>query len=88
MPELDAVEGFQKVIDTINQLKPDFVLTVGDLVKDALGQTYGRADSLYNLYREKSAGFEIPVYNTIGNHEIFGWYRKEDEITGNPEFGK
>lgn len=88
MPELNAVEGFQKVIDTINLLKPDFVLTGGDLVKDALGQTYGRADSLYNLYKEKSSEFEMPVYNTMGNHEIFGWHRDEEEIKDDPEFGK
>ncbi|MFO7670024.1 MAG: hypothetical protein R6W31_10235, partial [Bacteroidales bacterium] len=33
-PELNAVAGFQKAIDTINQIRPDFVLTGGDLVMD------------------------------------------------------
>jgi len=45
-PELEAVEGFRKAIDTINALHPDFVLTGGDLVMDALDETYGRADPL------------------------------------------
>jgi Icc protein len=87
-PELNAVEGFQKAIDTLNMIKPDFIITGGDLVMDAAEQTYGRADSLYNLYKETSAGLNMPVYNTVGNHEIFGWYMDEEEITGHPEFGK
>lgn len=87
-PELNAVEGLQKAIDTINKLNPDFVLTGGDLVMDALGQTFGRADSLYNLYKEVSGGFDMPVYNTMGNHEIFGWYRDEQEIRDHEEYGK
>jgi Icc protein len=87
-PELSAVEGFQKAIDTINMIGPDFVLTGGDLVMDVLDQTYGRADSLYDLYEKVSGGFHMPVYNTIGNHEVYGWHREEEGIEEHPEFGK
>lgn len=87
-PELNAVEGFQKAIDTLNQINPDFIITGGDLVMDALNVTYGRADSLYNLYKEVSAGLTMPVYNTIGNHELFGWLSDDEEIKNHPEFGK
>ncbi len=87
-PERSAVEGFQKAIDTINRMNPDFVLTGGDLVMDALGQTYGRADSLYKLYETASKGFNMPVHNTVGNHEVFGWHRGEAGLEEHPEFGK
>lgn len=87
-PELNAVAGFQKAIDTINQISPDFVLTGGDLVMDVLNQTYGRADSLYKLYKEVSGHLEMPVYNTVGNHEVYGWHRDEEGIEDHPEFGK
>jgi Icc protein len=87
-PERSAVEGFQKAIDTINRMNPDFVLTGGDLVMDALGQTYGRADSLYKLYTTVAKGFNMPVYNTVGNHEVFGWHRGEAGLEEHPEFGK
>ena len=87
-PELNAVEGFRMAIDTINKINPDFVLTGGDLIMDALNQTYGRSDSLYNLYNQLSEEFNMPVYNTVGNHEIFGWHSDKDEIQDNPEFGK
>ncbi len=87
-PELNAVAGFQMAIDTINQINPDFVLTGGDLVMDALDQSYGRADSLYTLYKEVSGHLNMPVYNTVGNHEVYGWHRDEEGIEKHPEFGK
>jgi Icc protein len=87
-PELGAVDGFQKAIDTLNILDPDFIITGGDLVMDVLDQTYGRADSLYSLYQEMSKGFNMPVYNTVGNHEVYGWHRNEEGIEDHPEFGK
>jgi len=87
-PEKEAVLGFRQAIDTINKLKPDFVITGGDLVMDALDQTYGRVDSLYTLYKEVSSELDMPVYNTVGNHEVYGWHRDEEGIESNPEFGK
>jgi len=87
-PEKNAVEGFQQAIDTINKLNPDFVITGGDLVMDVLDQTYGRADSLYALYKEVSGGLNMPVYNAVGNHEVYGWHRDEEGIESHSEFGK
>lgn len=87
-PEKNAVEGFRLAIDTINRLKPDFVITGGDLVMDVLDQTYGRADSLYRMYKEVSGELDMPVYNTLGNHEVYGWHRDEEGLESHPEFGK
>jgi 3',5'-cyclic AMP phosphodiesterase CpdA len=75
-PERNAPKGFLKAIDTVNNLKPDFVLTGGDLIMDALAVSHGRADSLYQLYDSLVSYFEIPVYNTVGNHELYGIYRQ------------
>lgn len=87
-PELNAVQGFSQAIDTINKMQPAFVLTGGDLIMDALGQSYGRADSLYNLYKETLRKFNMPVYNTLGNHEIYGIYKKSGADPSNPEYGE
>lgn len=76
-PDKNAPEGFQRAIDTVNALKPDFVLTGGDLIMDALGQTRGRADSLYRLYAGLMKGFRMPVHNTVGNHELFAFYNRD-----------
>ena len=87
-PERNAVEGLTKAINTVNEFKPDFVITGGDLVMDALGARYGQADSLYNLYLETCKGFTMPVHNTMGNHEIFGIYPSSGASPDNPEYGE
>src|SRR4030066_480899 len=86
--ERNAVKGFTQAIDTINKLQPAFVITGGDLIMDALGQSYERADSLYDLYQEMLTKFEMPIHNTIGNHEIYGIYKKSGADTTNPEYGE
>lgn len=87
-PELDAVAGLSLALDSVNRLKPDFILTGGDLIMDALGQAYGRADSLYNLYNEVIKKAECRVYNTMGNHEIYGIYSGSGADPSHPEFGE
>ena len=87
-PERNAVPGFIKALDTVNSLKPDFIITGGDLIMDALGQSYGRADSLYILYQETIKKAEVPVYNTMGNHEIYGIYSRAEADPAHPEYGE
>jgi 3',5'-cyclic-AMP phosphodiesterase len=86
-PEKAAPEGFRQAIGKVNQLKPDFVITGGDLIMDALGQTRGRADSLYRLYKEVAGEFRMPVHNTVGNHELFAFYNKDID-TLDPDYGE
>ncbi|MEZ5071817.1 MAG: metallophosphoesterase [Bacteroidales bacterium] len=86
--ERHAPEGFQQAIDTLNQLPVDFVLTGGDLIMDALDQSLGRADTLYQLYKKMASGISVPVHHTVGNHEVYGWHRDEEGIESLPEFGK
>jgi 3',5'-cyclic AMP phosphodiesterase CpdA len=76
-PDKNAPQGFQQAIDYVNKLKPDFVITGGDLIMDALGQSRSRADSLYQLYGGLMKGFNMPVHNTVGNHELFAFYNKQ-----------
>ena len=66
-PERGAEAGFMWAINEVNKRNPDFVLTGGDLVMDALNQTYGRADSLFNLYMELSGKFNMPG-NLVGSN--------------------
>jgi Icc protein len=86
-PEKNAEAGFRAAITRVNELNPDFVITGGDLVMDALGQSYGRADTLFNIYTSMVKEFRMPVYNTIGNHEHYGWYAESGADTNNPEYG-
>lgn len=87
-PEIRASEGFAAAINKVNSLNPDFVITGGDLVYDVLRKEYSRADSVYNLYGEVSKQFKMPVYNTIGNHEVFGLYKESGIDPTHPKYGK
>jgi len=87
-PERQAEAGFMWAINEVNKLNPDFVITGGDLVMDVLNQSYERADSLFNIYIKLSEKFKMPVYNTVGNHEVYAWYRQDPGIEEHPEYGK
>ena len=86
--ERNAVPGFMKAINSVNELKPDFVITGGDLIMDALAQRYSMADSLYSLYIETVKSLKMPVFNTLGNHEIYGIYSSSGADSSNPEYGE
>lgn len=86
-PELNAVDGFRKAVDHVNKLKPDLVITGGDLIMDALAVNQQRADSLYALYNKEVKRLAMPVYNTIGNHELFGVYRESGVDTTHELYG-
>lgn len=87
-PEKNADLGFKQAIDTVNLLNPDFVITGGDMIMDALSQTESRADSLYNLYIALSGLLNMPVYNTIGNRELFGIYEQSGVDPSHPLYGE
>jgi len=78
--EKGAAIGFKKAIDTANKLPADFVITGGDLVFDVLRGNKPRADSLFRLYKSSIQHFRMPVYNCIGNHELFGIYTEESGL--------
>ncbi|MCR4416482.1 MAG: metallophosphoesterase [Ignavibacteria bacterium] len=87
-PERNAIEGFKKAIQKVNEINPDYVITGGDLIFDALAVNFERADSLFNIYNELVKLIKAPVYNTMGNHEIFGWYEKSGVPKDHKYFGK
>lgn len=84
-PELGATTAFQKAIDTANKLNADFVMTGGDLVFDVL-RGPARGDSLFQLYKRMITGFNMPVHNAIGNHELFGIYEESKIGPSHPDY--
>ena len=85
-PEMNAPKGFQKAIDKVNELDPDFVITGGDLVYDTMRGNYEQSESLFTLYKEMSKGFNMPVYNCIGNHDLFAIYEESPESEDHPDY--
>jgi Icc protein len=87
-PELKADEGCKLAFRTITKRKPDFAISGGDLVFDALAVDRPKADSLFTLYKEAAKHLEVPQYNTIGNHDVFGLYTKSGIAPTDPMYGK
>lgn len=90
-PELEAAKGFARCLDAAQSAKsaPDFIVTGGDLVFDALEVSPQRAKELFNLYKKVVADHtSLPVHPTIGNHDVFGWARKNGVTPATLEYGK
>jgi len=85
-PEMNAPIGFQMAIDKVNELNPDFVITGGDLVYDTMRGNYEQSESLFTLYKKMSKGFNMPVYNCIGNHDLFAIYEESPETEDHPDY--
>ncbi|MBS1718426.1 MAG: metallophosphoesterase [Armatimonadetes bacterium] len=74
-PELDAPHGVAKAVQAILKLdpRPEFVLCGGDMMFDLLGCNRERAETQARLLTEALRPLEMPVYHTLGNHDIWGW---------------
>ncbi len=73
-------------IDKVNELNPDFVITGGDLVYDTMRGNFEQSESLFTLYKDMSKGFNMPVYNCIGNHDLFAIYEESPESEDHPDY--
>lgn len=87
-PEKGAKEGFLAAVNKMNSLKPDFAVSGGDLVMDALAVDEKRATGLYGMYSECCKSFDIPHYDVMGNHEVFGITAPDKVPLNHPEWGK
>ncbi|WP_425806607.1 metallophosphoesterase family protein [Desulfitobacterium sp. Sab5] len=54
---------FSEIIDQVNSIKPAFVVDNGDLV-------YGGEPNRYRLFYETVSKLQVPLYTTLGNHDI------------------
>jgi predicted MPP superfamily phosphohydrolase len=83
--DYSPLRAFSMAIDTANQFGADFVLMGGDNVFDVMrGQAH--ADTLFELYTDAKKKFAMPVYDVIGNHDLFGIYPGSNISTDNPDY--
>lgn len=81
-----VVSEFSRLIDTINKMNVDFVLTGGDQVYDVMRGNVKKGDSLFSLYKELKAKINVPVHSCMGNHELFGIYPESDIDSTHPDY--
>jgi 3',5'-cyclic-AMP phosphodiesterase len=87
-PELDAAHGCDKCFRKIAGLQPEFAIMGGDHVYDALSVDHGRAATVFDLYKKTELALGMPLYHTIGNHDVFGIIAKSGAAPSDPGYGK
>lgn len=87
-PELAAAKGCDMCFRKIASLHPEFAVNGGDHVFDVLGVSGSRAHMLFDLYGRTQASLQMPLYQTIGNHDVFGILTKSGVTTSDPNYGK
>lgn len=84
-----AVEAnFDLLVRQINNLHPDFILTGGDMIYTAKNVDEKKAKVLFDFMDYKFKGFKMPVYYTMGNHEIVGVLSESGMDITHPMWGK
>lgn len=61
---------FGEVLEQIERLKPEFILTVGDLIEGYTEDTVRLYDE-WNEFKEIISRLSTPIYLTTGNHDIY-----------------
>jgi len=59
----NGYQTFSQIIDQINSIGPAFTIDNGDLV-------YGGEPNKYRLFYETVSKLQVPLYTTLGNHDI------------------
>lgn len=85
-------KGMAKALQHIQQLKqkPEFIINGGDSIMDALEADKQKTQQQFTLYKSILAKENsLPIYHGIGNHDIWGWFVKNDEsIKSDRLYGK
>jgi 3',5'-cyclic AMP phosphodiesterase CpdA len=68
----DVRRKIEAALEEIATLRPSFVVATGDLVLDANHAPEEDVERQIELYRSATTRMGVPVYNTIGNHELRG----------------
>lgn len=87
-PELNAAKGCDMCFHKIAALQPDFAIMGGDHVYDAMGVSGTRAATIFDLYKRTQRLLEMPLHQTLGNHDVFGVLTKSGVAPSDPAYGK
>lgn len=83
--------GMAKALQHVQQLNPgvDFIINGGDAIMDALEADRQKTETQFELFKNiLQKENSLPVYHTIGNHDIWGWFVKENRPETDRQYGK
>lgn len=88
---IGAEAGMVKALHHAQSLKPkvDFIINGGDSIMDSLAVDRHGTNAQWDIYqtllkKENS----LPVYHCIGNHDVWGWFIKNDKPEADKLYGK
>jgi Icc protein len=90
-PGLIPESGMAKALQHVQQLKKkmDFIVNGGDAIMDALQadkeKTRIQWELFHKILRQENS---LPVYHCIGNHDVWGWFIKENRPEQDTWYGK
>lgn len=90
-PGIIPETGMAKAFQHVQQLrdKVDFIMNGGDSIMDALEADKEKTKIQWDLYKSLlKKENSLPVYHAIGNHDIWGWFLKQDKPVQDPLYGK
>ena len=87
-PDSAILANFDRIVKKVNKLKPDFVITGGDMIYTAKNGDDKKAENLFDLMDEKFRMFNMPLYYTMGNHEVVGILPNSGIDKSHPKWGK
>ena len=87
-PDSAIEDNLNRIIKKVNKLKPDFVITGGDMIYTAKNVDNIKAKQLFDLMDDKFSKFKIPLYYTMGNHEVVGILPNSGIDSSHPQWGK
>lgn len=88
-PGLIPEKGMAMAFQHAQQQKIDFIMNGGDAINDALGADKQKTQQQWDLFKlllQKENS--LPIYHTIGNHDVWGWFIKNDRPEKDPLYGK
>lgn len=86
----NILEGTSRAFRNVHSQKNiDFIVNGGDAIMDALAVNKEGSLKQWSLFKsiiEKEN--RLPLYHCIGNHDVWGWFIKENRPESDPLYGK
>lgn len=90
-PDLVAIRGVNNLLQAIDRLddKPDFILNTGDNIMDALKRSKANVAKQWDTWKAHFRdNIKFPLYNCIGNHDVWGWGLPDVLVEADEKYGK
>jgi 3',5'-cyclic AMP phosphodiesterase CpdA len=84
-------KGMENALRRVRSLTPgvDFLINGGDCIMDALGADRKSTDEQWaTFHRILNKENNLPVRHVTGNHDIWGWFLKDESAISDPLYGK